>query len=326
MIEKFEGKYDFLSNFYPSEIEYEGIVYPSVEHAFQAAKTLDTSERERIAKLATPSLAKRAGRAVQLRPDWENIKNDVMFRCVQEKFKIPELRKKLLETNREYLVEGNTWHDNYWGDCSCEKCKNIKGRNELGETLCIVRNEILTEEEEILVVVDMQVDFTKGILGNDETKAVIPSVVKAVRTHRMHHKEVVLTRDTHDAKTYMTSQEGQKLPVPHCFENEVGWEIVDELKPYINGCVIVNKPTFGSLDLMTYLQARAMQLAAQGRRLKVKYCGVCTGICVISNAMLTKAFLPEVAVEVIGDCCACVTPESHKNALEAMKMCQITIV
>ena len=325
MIEKFDGEYAFLSNFSPSEIEYEGIIYPTVEHAFQAAKTMDMAERQRIANLSTPGEAKRAGRRVALRPDWETIKDDVMYNCLCAKFKIPELREKLIATRKEWLVEGNTWHDNYWGDCSCEKCRNIRGRNVLGETLCVVRNEILTEEEEIMVVVDMQVDFVKGVLGNDVIVATVPAVVNAVRTHLMHHKQVVFTRDTHH-ENYMNTQEGKNLPVPHCFEGTDGWQIIEELRPYAEKCLCISKPTFGSLDLMTFLAAKDMELKSKGRRLSIKYVGVCTGICVISNAMLTKAFLPEAKVTVVGDCCACVTPESHANALEAMKMCQIEVI
>lgn len=142
MIDNFEGKYRFLSNFYNSEIEYEGIVYPTVEHAFQAAKTMDISERQQIANLETPGAAKRAGRRVALRKDWEQVKDQVMYDCIKAKFSNPELAKMLLATGDEELVEGTTWHDNYWGNCICEKCKDKQGRNQLGKTLMKVREEI----------------------------------------------------------------------------------------------------------------------------------------------------------------------------------------
>lgn len=146
MIDKFDGKYEFLSNFYNSEIFYEGITYPTVEHAFQAAKTLNQDERIAISKLDTPGKAKRAGRKCNLRKDWEEIKNDVMYQCVKAKFQDPELKNLLLETKHRYLVEGTTWHDNYWGNCSCEKCKSIQGNNQLGKTLMRVREELRKEE------------------------------------------------------------------------------------------------------------------------------------------------------------------------------------
>ena len=145
MIDKFDGEYEFLSNFYNSEIIYEGIIYPTVEHAFQAAKTLNVDERTAISKLDTPGKAKRAGRKCNLREDWEEIKDGVMYNCIKSKFQNPELRKLLLETGDEYLVEGTVWHDNYWGNCSCKKCENIQGRNQLGKTLMKVREELRTK-------------------------------------------------------------------------------------------------------------------------------------------------------------------------------------
>lgn len=155
MINKFEGKYEFLSNFYHSEIIYDGILYPTVEHAFQAAKIFPFTKeneaiRKRISKLTTPGKAKYTGRSVHLREDWEDVKDDVMYTCVKEKFKIPELREKLLQTGDEMLVEGTTWHDNYWGDCSCPKCVHIQGRNQLGKTLMRVRQEIRGEMCDLL--------------------------------------------------------------------------------------------------------------------------------------------------------------------------------
>jgi ribA/ribD-fused uncharacterized protein len=139
---EFDGKYAFLSNFYESPIEIEGISYPTVEHAFQAMKTLDNKERLAISKLDTPGKAKRAGRKVALREDWEEIKNKVMYDCVYTKFSDPQLKQMLLDTAPAHLEEGNTWHDNCWGNCHCEKCKNIPGENRLGNTLTKVREEL----------------------------------------------------------------------------------------------------------------------------------------------------------------------------------------
>ena len=128
MIDSFQGEHAFLSNFAASEIEFEGIVFPTVEHAFQAAKTLNMTKRKEIAALPSPGHAKRAGRSVELRPDWEEIKIDVMLECVRKKFQIPEL-----------LVEGNWWKDTFWGMCEG------RGQNNLGKILMKVREENRSE-------------------------------------------------------------------------------------------------------------------------------------------------------------------------------------
>lgn len=142
-IPEFSGKYNFLSNFSDSPIKYEGIVYPTVEHAFQAAKTLNINKRLEIAHASTPGQAKRLGRSVKLRSDWEEIKVDIMRECLRLKFEIPELREALLETGNAELTEGNTWHDNFWGICYCSKCRaSAHGKNVLGLLLMEVRDEI----------------------------------------------------------------------------------------------------------------------------------------------------------------------------------------
>ena len=145
MIDSFTRDYFFLSNFYNVYLEYEGITYCSTEAAFQATKSLDIGERMRIARMS-PSDAKRAGRKVQLRPDWEEIKDKVMYDVCYKKFTNNDalhLKEKLLKTGNEELVEGNMWHDNYWGNCTCEKCKNIEGQNKLGKILMEIRKELL---------------------------------------------------------------------------------------------------------------------------------------------------------------------------------------
>jgi ribA/ribD-fused uncharacterized protein len=141
----FDGKYAFLSNFYESKIVHADMIFPTVEHAFQAAKSLSEEEQAAISIAKTPGIAKRLGRKVLLRPDWEEVKERIMYECVKEKFKEPVLREKLLNIYPAELIEGNTWHDNYWGNCSCEKCKNIEGKNNLGKILMKVRNEIIKE-------------------------------------------------------------------------------------------------------------------------------------------------------------------------------------
>lgn len=137
MIGTFDGKYAFLSNFYPSSITDEDyITYPTVEHYFQAMKTLDTGVRFYIAIQTTPGKAKRLGRRLDLRPDWEFIKDSVIEKALRIKFSNPELRKALLDTGDEYLEEGNTWGDQYWGVC------NGVGKNTLGKLLMKIRQEI----------------------------------------------------------------------------------------------------------------------------------------------------------------------------------------
>ena len=142
MITSFEGEYEFLSNFYNSPIEHNGLIYPTNEHFFQAMKTVNPIERQAIAEADTPGKAKRMGRRVSLRGDWEIIKTDVMKLGLKIKFSNPELRSKLLATESKILIEGNTWHDNTWGNCTCEKCQNITGKNLLGQCLMELREEL----------------------------------------------------------------------------------------------------------------------------------------------------------------------------------------
>ena len=145
MIKEFTGKYEFLSNFWHSPFTYEGIVYPTNEHFFQAMKTLDWNERNWIASAETPGVAKRRGRTCPLRSDWEKVKDEVMLTGLRIKFSNPALRTQLIMTGDEELVEGNWWHDNTWGSCSCERCVGIYGQNRLGKLLMQVRNEIREE-------------------------------------------------------------------------------------------------------------------------------------------------------------------------------------
>ena len=145
MISEFDKEWAFLSNFYWSEIEFEGITYPTNEHFFQAMKTLDVNERRAIANCRTPGQAKRMGRRVALRPDWEDVKESVMLEGLCLKFADEQLADWLLETGDEELVEGTTWHDNEWGNCSCPKCAHIEGKNKLGRLLMQVRDMIKEE-------------------------------------------------------------------------------------------------------------------------------------------------------------------------------------
>lgn len=143
MINNFEGYNAFLSNFYECPIvDKDGILYPTNEHYFQAYKTLNIEERKMIAAAATPGQAKRMGRRVQLRADWEQVKESVMLDALRLKFSNGLMQDLLLTTGDQILVEGNWWHDNEWGDCQCDKCIGIKGKNKLGNLLMFVRNEL----------------------------------------------------------------------------------------------------------------------------------------------------------------------------------------
>jgi hypothetical protein len=142
MIDKFDGtEYKFLSNFYASEVKLGDITFPTVEHAFQAAKTLDIEERLMIKEASTPGIAKTMGRHVILRSDWEEVKISVMEDLIRQKFRNPILREKLLSTKHEILVEGNYWHDTFWGVC------NNVGENNLGKILMKIRAEIQNEKQ-----------------------------------------------------------------------------------------------------------------------------------------------------------------------------------
>ncbi|MCD7919535.1 MAG: cysteine hydrolase [Clostridiales bacterium] len=167
----------------------------------------------------------------------------------------------------------------------------------------------------LLVVVDMQKDFVDGALGTSEAVAIVPRVQEKVVARQAAGWTVVFTRDTH-TEQYLDTQEGRKLPVPHCIRGTPGWEIIPELSP--QGCLILDKPSFGSLELARY----AAQL---GDLEEIELVGLCTDICVISNALLLKAAVPEVLIRVDASCCAGVTPDSHANALRAMEMCQINV-
>lgn len=169
----------------------------------------------------------------------------------------------------------------------------------------------------LLVVVDMQTDFVNGALGTAEAQKIVPKVVHKVETEIAKGSTIVFTKDTH-GENYLNTQEGKKLPVVHCVKNTEGWELVPELRPFTENHIVMEKGTFGSSALAHF--------AAKNQFEEVELIGLCTDICVISNAMLIKAACPETVICVCESCCAGVTPESHKNALEAMKMCQIEII
>ncbi len=171
--------------------------------------------------------------------------------------------------------------------------------------------------KKILLVVDMQVDFIDGSLGTAEAVAILPKVAAKIEGFE---GSVLFTRDTH-FEDYLTTQEGKNLPVPHCIKGTDGHAIHPSLA-HLVGEHVCDKLTFGAKELPAMVDA----LNPEGDTLDFTLIGLCTDICVISNAMLLKAFYPEASVTVDASCCAGVTPATHENALNAMKMCQIAIV
>lgn len=165
-----------------------------------------------------------------------------------------------------------------------------------------------------LIVVDMQKDFVDGALGTAEAVKIAPAVKEYIQNF---DGEIIFTRDTH-YDDYMNTQEGKNLPVSHCIKETDGWQIVPELAPLAEGKKIFDKPTFGSMELAEYLKEK-------NDAESITLIGLCTDICVISNAFLIKAALPEVKISVVEKCCAGVTPESHNRALAAMQVCQVEV-
>lgn len=169
----------------------------------------------------------------------------------------------------------------------------------------------------LLIVVDMQRDFVTGALGTEEARAIVPAVKARMEEATRDDWNLVFTMDLHDAN-YLNTQEGKLLPVPHCLKSRDGWTIIPELKELYIGWPVFEKHAFGSLELAEY--CRQMQPE------EIELVGLCTDICVISNALLVKAACPETPVSVRAGCCAGVTPESHRRALEAMRACQVHII
>ena len=182
-----------------------------------------------------------------------------------------------------------------------------------------------------LIIVDMQNDFIDGALGTPEAQAIVSNVVNKMKKHKNTDTIILFTKDTHK-ENYLDTPEGKKLPIPHCIEGTLGWSIAkpiasefkaDGYMTYSSGTVAngrVLKPTFGSYDLLKILDSDEIELD------EIELCGVCTDICVISNAIMIKNFFPDIPVIVDASCCAGVTPQKHTAALEVMKSCQIDVI
>ncbi|MCL2556124.1 MAG: cysteine hydrolase [Firmicutes bacterium] len=170
--------------------------------------------------------------------------------------------------------------------------------------------------KKILVIIDMQNDFVDGSLGTDEARKIVPYVAKKIEEYKKNGHEIIFTKDTHD-NNYLTTQEGKNLPVCHCIKGTKGHDIVSDLD--FNNCKIIEKPSFGSFEL-------SEKIAAIKDLSEIELCGLCTDICIVSNALILKAKLPEIIITVDSKACAGVTVDTHNAALTTMKMCQINIL
>ena len=180
---------------------------------------------------------------------------------------------------------------------------------------------------DLLIVVDMQRDFISGALGSEEARAIVPAVCARMQRAREEGTPIVLTLDTHETD-YMNTREGRFLPVPHCIRGTEGWALEPAIaQQCARGMISFEKSTFGSTSLMHHAAALALEKdCIGGKGMTIELCGVCTDICVVSNALLIKAALPEADLVVDSALCAGVTPEKHEAALETMRSCQITVL
>ena len=170
----------------------------------------------------------------------------------------------------------------------------------------------------ILIVIDMQNDFIDMALGTKEAAAIVDEVKKKILSYSV--KDVMATMDTHE-ENYLKTQEGELLPVEHCIRGTLGWQLHPEIAPLLDGAEIYEKPGFGSVRL-----AQDLKALSGTEEIELELIGLCTDICVVVNALLFKAFMPEVKITVDSACCAGVTTEKHLAALETMRSCQIHVV
>ena len=175
--------------------------------------------------------------------------------------------------------------------------------------------------KKILVAVDLQNDFIDGALGTKEAEAIVPAAAARIREWREAGADIFATLDTHEAN-YAETQEGKRLPVPHCIRGTEGWQLNPVIREALGECTLVEKPTFGSIRLPELIREKI----GDGKGATIELIGLCTDICVVSNALLLKAAFPETEIRVNSACCAGVTPEKHRAALETMASCQIDIL
>lgn len=165
-----------------------------------------------------------------------------------------------------------------------------------------------------LIVIDMQNDFINGILGTKEAEKIVPVVKKKLDNYRLESNNIIFTRDTHNEQ-YLNSFEGKNLPIPHCVEGTIGWQITDELNVDELADTVINKPTFAWMGWYGFQFKDEIEL-----------CGLCTDICVVSNALVLRGMYPDLKITVDAKACAGTTTEAHKAALQVMKSCQINVI
>jgi len=173
---------------------------------------------------------------------------------------------------------------------------------------------------DILIVIDMQKDFIDGSLGTKDAVEIVPNVCEKIRSF---NGEIIATMDTHDDK-YLETNEGKNLPIPHCIKGTTGWFLDERVKAELDKkkYSVIEKPSFGSIELAEEVK----KIVEKNQDISIELVGLCTDICVVSNAIILKTYFPEIPIKVISDCCAGVTVETHKSALSTMEMCHITIV
>ena len=178
------------------------------------------------------------------------------------------------------------------------------------------------EKRKFLIVVDMQNDFIDGSLGTKEAQAIVPAVTERIKALKAEGCAVIATLDTHE-ENYLDTREGRFLPVRHCIRGTTGWELAPAIREALgDGATLLEKPTFGSVRLPQLVRDEM----GDAEQLRIELVGLCTDICVVSNALLLKAAFPEAEIQVNSACCAGVTPEKHQAALETMASCQIDII
>jgi len=171
----------------------------------------------------------------------------------------------------------------------------------------------------VLVVVDMQKDFIDGALGFEGADKIIPGIIERIKEYESNGEEVVYTLDTHQ-ENYMETQEGKKLPVPHCIKGSEGWGLCEELKPILSGVKAYEKPCFGSMELAKYLEENSKEIKS------IEICGLVSNICVLSNAVLAKTAAPEAEVIVDSKLTASFDPKLHQATLDVLKGIQVTVL
>ncbi|WP_410497111.1 isochorismatase family cysteine hydrolase [Cellulosilyticum sp. ST5] len=175
--------------------------------------------------------------------------------------------------------------------------------------------------KKVLIVVDMQNDFITGSLGTKEAEVIVPRVVKKIEDYKARGEMVFFTRDTH-FEDYLTTQEGNKLPVEHCIKSTWGWELAEPIEKLVEAHTpVIDKLTFGSIAL-----GEQIKVLNDKEAVEIELVGLCTDICVVSNAIVLKAYCPEIPLTVDASCCAGVTSETHTSALTTLKMCQVNVI